>query len=134
MKEQIKEIKALKILNSRSEETIEIILRSNNFESSFSVPQGKSTGKHEAVFLQADEAIEKVRSSIFPKIRGEEINFHKIDKILIEADNTPQKKVLGANTILGISVALAKLQAKIEGKQIFEFLSLFLPFLQLIPL
>jgi len=123
--EHIKNIKVIKILNSRSEETIKVKVFSENFSASFSLPQGKSKGKHEAVFLSADKAKEKIENLILKKIKGEKVDFQKIDKILINLDGTKQKKKLGANSILGISVALAKLQAKIQRKPLFEFLSNF---------
>lgn len=121
--EKIKKISVTKILNSRSEETIKVKVFSNNYFASFSVPQGKSTGKYEALFLSTDRAKKIIERVIFPKLKNKEVDFQEIDKILIKLDGTNQKRKLGANSILGISIATAKLQAKIEKKPLFEFLS-----------
>lgn len=125
MSEKIKGISAIKILNSRGEETIKVKVKSENHEASFAVPQGKSAGYHEAISLSSDAAINKIKEVIAPIIIGMEVDFQKIDKVLIEKDGTAQKKSLGANAILGTSIAVAKLQAKIEKKLLFDFLSQF---------
>lgn len=125
MSEKIKNIDAIKVLDSRGEETIKVKVKSENHEASFVVPQGKSKGYYEAIFLPPDVAINNLKELVLPLVRGKEVNFREIDKILIEADNTPQKRSFGANTILGTSLAVAKLQAKIEKKHLFVFLSQF---------
>jgi enolase len=124
--EKIRAVSAIKILNSRSEETIKVEVKSENFKASFSVPQGKSKGKYEAISLSTDNAIKSISKLIVPKILGKEVNFQDIDKTLLESEGTLQKKVFGANAILGVSIALAKIQAKIEKKPLYEFLSQFL--------
>ncbi len=125
--EKIKKILVTEILNSRSEKTIKVTIFSDNFRASFSVPQGKSKGKYEAVFLSSEKAKEIIEEVIFPKIKDSQVDFQKIDQQLINFDGTSQKKKLGANSILGVSVAVAKLQAKAEKKPIFEFLSGYFP-------
>jgi enolase len=121
--EKIKEIKALKILDSRGDETISVEIFSDNYKASFSVPQGKSTGKYEAVSLPVDEAIRNIQTKIFPVLVEKEINFVKIDELLISLDGTDNKQNLGANAMLAVSIACAKLQAQIENKNLFDFLS-----------
>lgn len=123
--EKIKKISVNKILNSRSEETIKVRIFSNNYFASFSVPQGKSAGKYEAIFVSADKAKKVIENLIFPKIQNKKVDFQEIDKILLKLDGTEQKRKLGANSILAISIATAKLQAKIQKKPLFEFLSQF---------
>lgn len=123
MAELIRAVKAIKILNSRGEETIKVSISSDNYLASFSAPAGKSTGKYEMSSLAADVAISNIKNKIFPLIKEREVDFKAIDKLLIENDDTLKRRELGANAILGISVALARLQAKIQGKTLSEFLS-----------
>ena len=123
--EKIKNIAAYKILDSRGEETIKVKIFSQNFFAEFSLPQGKSKGKYEACYLAPEKAIENIKKIIFPKIKNKEVNFQKIDQILLSLDKTPNKRKIGGNATLGVSIACAKLQAKIEKKPLFLFLERF---------
>lgn len=127
MPELIRDIRARKILNSGGRETIEIIVRSDNHLGFFSVPAGKSVGRYEASPVSPELAIINIKDKIFPIIKNKKADFKTIDKILIEQDDSLRKRNLGANVILGISIALAKIQAKIEKKPLFTFLSQFFP-------
>ncbi|HOA47592.1 MAG TPA: phosphopyruvate hydratase [Candidatus Paceibacterota bacterium] len=123
--EKIKRIKAIEILNSRSNTTVKIEIASDNFTATAAVPEGKSVGKYEALSLPAWKAIKNVEEKIAPLLIGKEVNFQLADKTMIELDGTRDKSNLGVNAILGVSLAIAKLQAKIEQKPLFEFLSQF---------
>ncbi len=121
---KIKNIKAIKILDSRGEETIKVTLETNKGVGSACVPQGKSTGKHEAVSVSADQAIENINKKILPKIRNKKVkNQQEIDKALIHLDGTKNKSRLGANTILGISLGFARVYSRSENKKLYEYIA-----------
>ena len=120
---KIKNIKGRQVFDSRGNPTIEVEVYSEN-ESAFSiVPSGASTGSHEAFELRDKDnkdylgksvftAISNVNDLISKALKNVEItNQSKIDKILIELDGTDQKKKLGANATLGVSMACCKLAA-----------------------
>lgn len=123
--EKIKDIKVIEILDSRGNPTLEVKIASNKFKATSSVPQGKSVGRYEAVSLPAWLAIKNIKQHIIPVLKQKEVDFQKIDKKLIELDGTSDKANLGANATLGISLVAARLQAKIEKKSLFKFLSQF---------
>lgn len=117
----IKQIFAREIFDSKGYPTIETsILTSNGIMSSSSVPTGQSKGATEAVSLLDNDqerfngmgvlkAVETVNQQISPKLFGIDIlNLQKIDSIMIELDGTPNKRKLGANSILSVSQAAAK--------------------------
>ncbi len=128
MAEKIRNIKGIKILNSRGEETIKVKVYSDNYSASFSVPSGKSTGKYEMSSVGADMALLNIENKLLPFLKDREVNFEEIDKLLIAEDDTLKRRVFGANTILAISVALAKIQAKTEQKKLSDFLAQFFKF------
>lgn len=123
--EKIKNIKVTEILDSRSNPTLEVKIASNKFEAVSSVPQGKSVGRYEAVSLPSWLSAKNIKTHIVPALKGKPVDFQLIDKKLIELDGTEDKANLGANATLGISLTLARLQSKIEGKPLFKFLSSF---------
>lgn len=96
---------------------------------SFSVPSGASTGTHEAHELRDEDgkgvknAIAKVDNIIAPALIGQDVlNQKEIDKILLRLDGTSTKDNLGGNSMIGVSVACAKLAAKVSGVEVFEYL------------
>lgn len=96
---------------------------------SFSVPSGASTGVHEAHELRDPDrkgvksAIEKVNNVVAPALIGRDVLSQKdIDRIMIELDGTPNKNNLGGNSMIGVSIACAKVAAKILGKETFNYL------------
>ncbi|MDD5864906.1 MAG: phosphopyruvate hydratase [bacterium] len=131
---KIKDIKAREILDSRSNPTIEVkmVLEDNTYAIS-SVPSGASTGSKESLELRdKDErfhgkgvlkAVKNVNEIIAPNIIGMELNQFEIDKKMLELDGTENKSNLGANAILGVSLCTLKCLAKINDKELFEYVS-----------
>ena len=131
---KIKDIKAREILDSRSNPTIEVkmVLEDNTYAIS-SVPSGASTGSKESLELRdKDErfhgkgvlkAVKNVNEIIAPNIIGMELNQFEIDKKMLELDGTENKSNLGANAILGVSLCTLKCLAKINNKELFEYVS-----------
>lgn len=131
----IEDLRAFEFLDSRGNPTVavEVILRSGSRGLAI-VPSGASRGKREAVEMRdGDEkryygkgvrkAIENIREKIFPKIKGiPAIKQHIIDKLLISLDGTENKSSLGANAILGVSLAVAKACANALGIELYEYL------------
>ncbi len=111
------------ILDSRDEETLEAELKSDKFFASASMPAGKSRGKHEAFVLEPKLAVERfkeVRSKILSRDFESQEEF---DNFLIKLDGTPNKQNLGANLILALSLAWARLKAKSEGVELFQYIN-----------
>ena len=84
---------------------------------------------HEAHELRDDDgkgvknAIKKVNNVIAPVLIGKDVlNQKEIDEIMIELDDTPNKDNLGGNSMIGVSIACAKVAAKVSGKEVFEYL------------
>ena len=119
----IKDIIPRQVLDSRGNPTLEVeVLLSNGAKGSFSVPSGASKGKHEAVELRDGgralkgkgvlRAIRSVLEYIRPALLGmNALNQKEVDYTLIELDGTENKSFLGANAVLGVSVAVAKATA-----------------------
>ena len=131
---RITDVYAREVLDSRGNPTIEVEVYTE--EGGFGramVPSGASTGAHEAHELRDGEnryngkgvqkAVENVNEIIAEEIIGlDVIDQTGIDNILIELDGTPNKTKLGANAILGVSLAIAKAAADELGLQIFEYI------------
>jgi enolase len=122
---EIKEIKGREILDSRGNPTVEVNVKlANGICGRAAVPSGASTGEHEAIELRdgdkkryggkgVTKAVENINKIIAPAlIEKNVLNQIEIDKKMILMDGTPNKSVLGANAILGISLAVAKAAAK----------------------
>lgn len=131
---KITSLKAREIIDSRGNPTLEVDIElEGSFKSRAAVPSGASTGSYEAVELRDGDknrylgrgvlkACENVEKIVKPKLIGQEIETQKdLDKLLIELDGTENKKNLGANAILGISVAFAKAEALKQNLQLFEY-------------
>lgn len=131
----IKDVYAREILDSRGNPTIEVEMTlDNDISVTASVPSGASTGSREALELRDHDttrfhgkgvlaAIINVNQIIKPKIVGMELDQAKIDHLLIDLDGTPNKSRLGANAILGVSLATVKALAKANGKELYEYIS-----------
>ncbi|MDP2940029.1 MAG: phosphopyruvate hydratase [Candidatus Omnitrophota bacterium] len=131
---KIKLIKAREILDSRGNPTVEVdVILDSGVLGRASVPSGASTGEHEALELRDKDksrylgkgvlkAVENVNKIIAPKIKGLKPDFNKIDEILIKLDSTENKSRLGANAILGVSLAVAKASAIEVKKSLYLFL------------
>ncbi len=138
----ISKIEAEEIKDSRGNSTIKVIVYIGDVFNSFSVPSGASTGIHEAHELRDPEieqaqygassdskkggmkkAIWNVENIIAPALIGQDVlNQKEIDRIMLELDGTSNKDNLGGNAIIGVSIACAKVAAKISKKEIFEYL------------
>ena len=131
---KIKKIRARQILDSRGNPTVEVeILSSNNFIGRAAVPSGASTGSNEAIELRDGgtkflgkgvlQAVENVNKIISKKLIGiSPFDQKKIDYLLIDLDGTKNKSNLGANAILGVSLAVAHLSAKERNIPLFRYL------------
>lgn len=131
---KIKEIKAREILDSRSNPTLEVtMILENGVEAVSSIPSGASTGSKEALELRDNDeryhgkgvlkAVRNVNEIIFPALYNMDLNIKNVDKKMLELDGTENKSKLGANAILGVSLCALKCLAKLEGKELFEFVS-----------
>ncbi len=126
---KITKIIAEEIKDSRGNPTIKTTVFCGEKFASFSVPSGASTGAHEAHELRDEDgkgvkiAIDKVNNAIAPLLLGQDVfNQMEIDRMMIELDGTYNKDNLGANSMVGVSIACAKVAAILSGKEIFEYL------------
>ena len=132
---RITDVKAREILDSRGFPTVEVELTTEKgIKATASIPSGASTGTKEALELRDNDerycgkgvqkAVNNVNEIIRPQIVGMEVSLQKeLDKKLIELDGTKNKSKLGANAILGVSIAAIKASALEAGKEIYEYLN-----------
>ncbi len=132
---EIEEIIARQILDSRGNPTIEVdcFLADGGFGRA-AVPSGASTGSHEAVELRDGDrnyyggkgvlsAVNNVNETIGPELEGRDATDQVlVDQVMIDLDGTPNKGKLGANAILGVSMAVAKAAAEALGLPLFRYL------------
>ena len=106
----ITDIKANIIPDSRGKETLEVkIITDEGVLGVDSVPSGTSTGSFEAVAIEPKQAIRHINEVIAPKLIGQNpVEQEKIDSIMLELDGTENKSKLGANAILGVSLAVSR--------------------------
>jgi len=126
-------VHARQILDSRGNPTIEVdVITENGILGRAAVPSGASTGEHEAVELRDGgkaymgkgvlKAVENVNSTIASELVGMSVfEQNAIDKMMIELDGTPNKSNLGANAILGVSLAVAKAAANELGMPLYRY-------------
>lgn len=131
---KIKEIKALEILDSRGNPTLEVdVILENGVSGRAAVPSGASTGEHEAWEMRdggsryfgkgVTKAVEKVNKDIRETLIGEEsINQIVVDKKMIQLDGTNNKSNLGANAILGVSLAVSKAAANYLNIPLYRYI------------
>lgn len=131
----ITNVYAREVLDSRGNPTVEVevITESGAFGRAL-VPSGASTGEHEAVELRDGDksrylgkgvlkAVNNVNEVIYPEVFGLDVtNQLEIDQVLIDLDGTPNKGKLGANAILGVSIAAAKAAADYLGVELYNYL------------
>jgi enolase len=127
-------IHARQIFDSRGNPTVEVdVLTENGMLGRAAVPSGASTGEHEAVELRdggkaymgkgVSKAVENVNRIIAEELLGFSIfDQNLIDKVMIEIDGTPNKSNLGANAILGVSLAVAKAAAQELGLPLYRYI------------
>ena len=130
----ILDVKAREILDSRGNPTVEVeVLTENGYIGRAAVPSGASSGKYEAVELRDQDnnrflgkgvlnACENVNERIADAIIGEDVFEQRdLDDIMLELDGTDNKSKLGANAILGVSLAVAKAAAQESGQSLFRY-------------
>jgi enolase len=132
---EIIDIIGRQILDSRGNPTVEVeVITENEFFGRAAVPSGASTGKYEAVELRdgdkknylgksVHKAVENINTDIFNELIGVDV-FDQlyIDQLMIELDGTPNKSKLGANAILGVSLACAKAAASELNMPLYRYL------------
>jgi len=132
---KIKEIYAREILDSRGNPTVEVeVTLECGIKAMASVPSGASTGKNEALELRDGDnnryhgkgvlkAVSNVNNIIAKELVGKDsLDQRNIDNIMLELDGTYNKEKLGANAILGVSLANLKAASMYEGKELYEYL------------
>jgi enolase len=133
--QRIDRVHAREILDSRGNPTVEVdVVLAGGVTGRAAVPSGASTGAHEAVELRDGDkgryggkgtlkAVANVNDVVAPRIVGKSADDWKaIDKLLLELDGTPNKGKLGANAILGVSLAVARAAANAAGQPLYRFL------------
>jgi enolase len=129
----IRTLLAREILDSRGEPTLEVTLGLEHVSATASVPSGASTGSHEALELRDNDphrylgrgvlkAVEHVNNEINKNVVGKEFTQEQLDACLIELDGTPNKSRLGANAILGVSLAFARASAQEKNIPLYQHL------------
>lgn len=130
---EIERIHAREILDSRGNPTIEVDVYTCCGFGRAAVPSGASTGTHEALELRDGgdryngkgvmKAVKNVNDVIAPELLGMNASSQReIDRFMIEMDGTPHKSNLGANAILGVSLAVAKAAASSSGMPLYKYL------------
>ncbi len=132
---QIEQVEALEVLDSRGNPTVQVeVMLENGVTGIALVPSGASTGSFEAVELRdkeekrylgkgVQEAVENVNKKMSKKIVGRNAYDQlSIDKTLIELDGTPNKSRLGANSILGVSLAVCRAAANSLGLSLYRYI------------
>ncbi|MEV6277958.1 phosphopyruvate hydratase [Nocardia sp. NPDC051832] len=130
----IEQVGAREILDSRGNPTVEVeIALDDGTLTRAAVPSGASTGEHEAVELRdggdryqgkgVQKAVEGVLDEIAPAIIGlDAVEQRTVDQVLLDLDGTPDKSRLGANALLGASLAVARAAAESSGLELFRYL------------
>ena len=131
----IVEVIGREILDSRGNPTVEVdVILECGAKGRAAVPSGASTGSHEAVELRDEDktrylgkgvlkAVNNVNTEIREALLGRDaLNQVEIDRVMIELDGTPNKGRLGANAILGVSLAVAKAAAEALGQPLYKYL------------
>lgn len=119
---KIDEVNLEIIKDSRREDTLKAIMKSDEFEVSSSIPHGKSRGEREAYLVDASTALknfQKIKSLILEKSFK---SLRDFDQFLLKIDGTDNKKNLGGNLILVLSQTFARLISKIKGLELWQYL------------
>ena len=130
----IEQVGAREILDSRGNPTVEVeVALDDGTLTRAAVPSGASTGEHEAVELRdggsryggkgVEKAVNAVLDEIAPALIGlDAIEQRTVDQVLLDLDGTPDKSRLGANALLGASLAVARAAAESSGLELFRYL------------
>ena len=131
---KIKDIKARQIFDSRGNPTVEVdVITYDNIIGRAAVPSGASTGEHEAVELRdggndymgkgVSMAVSNVNSIIRENLLGKSVFEQKeLDSLMIDLDGTENKCILGANAILGVSLAISQAAAKSKNLPLYQYI------------
>ncbi|MBX3261972.1 MAG: phosphopyruvate hydratase [Labilithrix sp.] len=131
---EITAVVAREILDSRGNPTVEVEVQTASGHGRAAVPSGASTGEHEAIELRdgdkkrfggkgVQKAVENVNQTLGPSIIGiDALDQAEVDSVLREADGTANKSKLGANAILGVSMAVARAAADAVGLPLWRYL------------
>lgn len=131
---KITKIQAREILDSRGNPTLEVEVFAGSVMARAAVPSGASTGAHEALELRDGDAkrflgkgvlkaIRHVNENIGGALLNKEVDSESVDSFLLSLDASETKSELGANAILGVSLAVAQLEAKLKGEMLFQTVS-----------
>jgi enolase len=131
---EIQAVHARTILDSRGNPTVEVEVQTSSGQGRAAVPSGASTGEREALELRdgdkkrwggkgVDKAVDNVLQSLGPSVIGmDSLDQSAVDKVLLETDGTPNKAKMGANAILGVSMAVARAAADSVGLPLWRYL------------
>jgi enolase len=132
---EIESVFAREILDSRGNPTVEVeVIAEGGFVGRASVPSGASTGAFEAIELRdgdkdrylgkgVQKAVDNVNNTIAPEVEGRNVfDQVAIDSLMLTLDGTPNKSKLGANAILGVSLAVAKAAAEALGLSLYQYI------------
>ena len=131
---EITAVYAREILDSRGNPTVEVEVQTSSGSGRAAVPSGASTGEHEAIELRDGDkkrylgkgvikAVDNVNQTLGPSVLGlDSLDQAAVDRILLDADGTPNKAKLGANAILGVSMAVARAAADTIGLPLWRYL------------
>jgi enolase len=131
---EITAVIAREILDSRGNPTVEVEIQTQTGHGRAAVPSGASTGEHEAIELRdgdkkrfggkgVQKAVDNVMQTLGPSIIGlDAVDQAEVDRVLLEADGTPNKSKMGANAILGVSMATARAAADAVGMPLWRYL------------
>jgi enolase len=131
---KIARLRAREILDSRGNPTVEVdVLLDNGAHGRAAVPSGASTGEREALELRDGDgtryggrgvrrAVAHVEDEIATAIIGHELDQRGLDETLVRLDGTPAKSRLGANALLGVSIAAARAQATATGQPLYRYI------------
>jgi enolase len=132
---KISSVKSREVIDSRGNPTVEVDVVADGSLGRAIVPSGASTGEREAIELRDGDkarylgkgvlnAVRNVNETLGPRLVGMDASGQKfIDEVMIEMDGTPTKSKLGANAILGVSMAVARAAATASKKPLYEYLS-----------
>jgi enolase len=131
---EINAVLAREILDSRGNPTVEVEVQTDSGRGRAAVPSGASTGEHEALELRdgdkkrylgrgVQKAVDNVNRTLGPSIVGlDALDQNAVDAVLLQADGTPNKGKLGANAILGVSMAVARAAADVVELPLWRYL------------
>ncbi|HSY22189.1 MAG TPA: phosphopyruvate hydratase [Polyangiaceae bacterium] len=131
---EINAVLARSILDSRGNPTVEVEVQTDSGHGRAAVPSGASTGEHEALELRdgdkkrwlgkgVGKAVDNVNQTLGPAIIGmDSLDQAAVDRVLLETDGTPNKGKMGANAILGVSMAVARAAADAVGIPLWRYL------------